>query len=56
MKKDLQDYFFAFEEAYRLYRTDVIAQDALTSEAFNKPNVDGDDAFPYHDRVRRGKD
>ena len=50
MKKELQDYFLAFDEAYRLYRADVIAKDALTSEAFNAPSGDGDDAFPYNDK------
>ena len=50
MKKELQDYFLAFDEAYRLYRADVIAKDALTSEAFNASSGDGDDAFPYNDK------
>ena len=50
MKKELQDYFLAFDEAYRLYRADVIAKDALTSEAFNGVSAEEVDNFPYNDK------
>ena len=50
MKKELQDHFLAFDEAYRLYKADVIAKDALTSEVFNGASAENVDNFPYNDK------
>ena len=54
MKKELQQYFLAYDEAYRLYRADVIAKDATTSDAFNGQDGDGNESFPYNDNWSSG--
>ena len=54
MKQELQDYFLAFDEAFRLYRADVIAKEALTSDAFNGVTADGEDSFSYNDKWSDG--
>ena len=49
MKKELQDYFMSLDEAFRLYKDDIMEKDAKSHDIFNGKDESDKDNYPYND-------
>ena len=49
LDKDLKSSYFLLAEAFQFYKSDVIARDCKTEDAFNGKDSDGNDSFEHND-------
>ena len=49
LDNDLKSSYFLLAEAFQFYKSDVIARDCKTEEAFNGKDDDGNDSFVHND-------
>ena len=49
LKEELKTFFYRFDEAYRLYKVDVIGKDCANITEFNEKKEDGTDKFPFNE-------